>query len=359
MERTLLMNLTITLVVPCIVLARKLFLYYVPGRTWLFLWKILIFQLLCPFTLKIQFTDVNITKNAVEFLQLQNQIRQSCTNIFFSPVEEILKIIWLLCGLIIAGFFIGSHRFNTKTYRMALPVQGEYFQQWKQTHCLKRKMEIRKSDRIMIPLTYGIVKPVIILPAYKNITEENLEAVLDHEFMHIKHFDVLLKWILVLLCSFYWYNPLIWVMYIFANRDIELSCDEALLKQHSPEYKKRYLLALIDLEEKISKPGVFCSSFCKHPTEERIKVMLKRDKTTLRTRILAFFITSMLLLLSTGMTASAASLNRMPLFTHSKPAKEIPDVIGQNEVQALKILQNHGFSFILIENTINNQIIQL
>lgn len=347
MEKTFLMNLTITLVVPCIILARKLFLYHVPGRTWLFLWKILIFQLLCPFTFEIQFQNVDINKNAVEFLQLQSQIQQSCRNIFPSPAEEILKIIWLLCGLVIAFFFIGSHWFHTRTYRMALPAQGEYFKQWKKTHCLRRKIEIRKSDRIMIPLTYGIIKPVIVLPAYKNITEENLEAVLDHEFVHVKRFDVLLKWILVLLCSFYWYNPLIWVMYIFANRDIELSCDETLLKQHSSEYKKRYLLALINLEEKISKPGVFCSSFCQHPTEERIKVMLKRNKNTLRLRILALFITSIILLLSTRMTASAAFPNSTPIFKHSESVKEVPDLTGQNEVQALEILQKYGFSFII------------
>ncbi len=332
MEKILLMNLTITLVVPCILLTRKLFLYYVSGRTWLFLWKILIFGLLCPFALEIPLKNTIISRNASEFLQLQSQIQQSCRNLFLSSFGELLKIIWLVCGLLIAGIFIGSHWLNTRTYKMALPVEGEFFEQWKRAHCLRRKIEICKSDRIRIPLTYGIIKPVILLPSHGNLTESNLEVVLEHEFTHIKHFDILLKWILVLLCSLYWYNPLIWIMYLFVNRDMELSCDEAVLKHHSSEYRKSYLLTLLDLEEKIRKPDIFCSSFCRYPTEERIKVMMKRKKSTTKTIFFALLISSMVIILNMGISAGAG--------------ENAPDITGLNKEQAQQVLQKHGFSFI-------------
>lgn len=332
MEKVLLMNLTITLVVPCILLTRKLFLYHVSGRTWLFLWKILIFGLLCPFAFEIPLKNTTISRNASEFLQLQSQIQQSCRNIVPSSSGNLLKIIWLVCGLLIAGIFIGSHWLNTRTYKMALPVDGEFFEQWKRAHCLRRKIEICKSDRIRIPLTYGIIKPVILLPSHGNLTESNLEVVLEHEFTHIKHFDVLLKWILVLLCSLYWYNPLIWIMYLFANRDMELSCDEAVLKHHSSEYRKSYLLTLLDLEEKIRKPDIFCSSFCRYPTQERIKVMMNRKKSTTKTIFFALLISSMVIMLNMGISAGTG--------------ENAPCITGLNEEQAQQVLQKHGFSFI-------------
>lgn len=332
MEKILLMNLTITLVVPCILLTRKLFLYHVSGRTWLFLWKILIFGLLCPFAFKIPLKNTIISRNASEFLQLQSQIQQSCRNLFLSSFGELLKIIWLVCGLIIAGIFIGSHWLNTRMYKMALPVEGEFFKQWKRSHCLRRNIEIRKSDRILIPLTYGIIKPVILLPSHGDLTEANLEAVLEHEFTHIKHYDVFLKWILVLLCSLYWYNPLIWVMYLFVNRDIELSCDEALLKHHSSEYRKTYLLTLLDLEEKIRKPDIFCSSFCRYPTEERIKVMMKRKKSKIKSIFFALLISSMVFLLNMGAAA--------------KTGEPLPGLTGQTHSQARQVLQKYNFSYI-------------
>ena len=215
---------------------------------------------------------------------------------------------------------------------MALPVDGEFFEQWKRAHCLRRKIEICKSDRIRIPLTYGIIKPVILLPSHGNLTESNLEVVLEHEFTHIKHFDVLLKWILVLLCSLYWYNPLIWIMYLFANRDMELSCDEAVLKHHSSEYRKSYLLTLLDLEEKIRKPDIFCSSFCRYPTEERIKVMMNRKKSTTKTIFFALLISSMVIMLNMGISAGTG--------------ENAPCITGLNEEQAQQVLQKHGFSFI-------------
>lgn len=164
------------------------------------------------------------------------------------------------------------------------------------------------------------------------LTEANLEAVLEHEFTHIKHYDVFLKWILVLLCSLYWYNPLIWVMYLFVNRDIELSCDEALLKHHSSEYRKTYLLTLLDMEEKIRKPDIFCSSFCRYPTEERIKVMMKRKKSKIKSIFFALLISSMVLLLNMGAAAETG--------------EPIPGLTGQTHSQARQVLQKYNFSYI-------------
>ena len=58
---------------------------------------------------------------------------------------------------------------------------------------------------------------------------DSLAYVLAHEYVHIRRFDSIRKLVLIVVLCVHWFNPLVWVMYILANRDIELSCDEAVV----------------------------------------------------------------------------------------------------------------------------------
>ncbi len=189
-----------------------------------------------------------------------------------------------------------------------------------------------------------------LLPAYHHIKEESLGFILEHEFTHIKRLDIMLKWILVFTCSFYWYNPLIWVMYFFVNRDIELSCDEALLRNRTSEYRKAYLQLLIDLEEKKLKGNVLCSPFCKYPIEERIKKMVKVEKGKTKSILLSLLIVCFIIILNIGTMAKAEAVsvddeNKTHITGHNETAEEIPDLIGYDEESAYEILVKHGFTW--------------
>ena len=84
-----------------------------------------------------------------------------------------------------------------------------------------------QDDRISSPLTYGILHPVILLPRQNlSLPQETLDCILTHEYVHIRRFDCLLKLLLTAALCLHWLNPLVWVMYLLANRDIELCCDE-------------------------------------------------------------------------------------------------------------------------------------
>lgn len=333
MEWTLNMNITITFVVTYIVIARKLFLYRISGSCWLLLWKIFLLRLLCPFTPELQLKNASLGNSMVTLLQKQEKLL---------PVFDsfILKIIWFIGAIGVAGCFIGFHLAKRRQYCMALPVNEIYFENWKQSHVLKRKFEIRESDRIAIPLTYGIIKPVILLPARRNLKHEQLDFVLEHEFIHIKRWDVLLKWILVFVCSIYWYHPFIWIMYLFVNRDIELTCDETLFKHRTHEHMKSYLNLLILLEEKKSEKEFLCSAFCKHPIEERIRVMTKTKKE--KKRLLSRMIICLLVILMVGITTKYS-------FPKNNTHSNLPSIVGHDEEQAFEILHEHGFSA-FIEN---------
>lgn len=352
MEWILNMNITVAIVVPCVVVVRKIFIYRIPGRTWLLLWKILILRLLCPFTFELQLKSVNVSRNVASVLQLQEKIKLPGDDMLLSSAYTIMTIVWLIGVIVVAGILISSHLIKRRLYCMAIPVKGEYYEEWKRSHSLTRKVEIKESDRIAVPLTYGLIRPVILLPTHRSVKERSLEFVLEHEFIHIKHLDVLLKWILVLICSIYWYNPLIWVMYFFVNRDIELSCDEALLKHQTLGYRKEYLNVLIDLEEKKAERDILCSSFCKCPIEERIRVMVKTEKEKPKSIILSLLIVCLITILNIATTAKAEmgysyDGSKADVIKHNEVSREVPNIISYDEDNACEILWKQGFSYII------------
>lgn len=350
MERILNINISAGIIVLCIVAARKIFIYRVPGRTWLLLWQILILRLVCPFIFEVQFINVDIYRTIANMLHLQEKIELPKDAILLSSADKIMKIIWLMGVIVIAGVFIGSHLRKRTLYCMALPVKGVYFEKWKALHSLKRKVQIKESDRIVVPLTYGLLRPVILLPAHRNIKESSLAFVLEHEFIHIKHMDILLKWILVWVCAVYWYNPLIWVMYFWVNRDVELSCDALLLKHQTQEYRKEYLRVLVNLEEKKAEREILCSSFCKYPIEERIRVMVKTGKEKPQNVLLARMMVCLIIILSIATTARAEMAGTLcdsnnGVTDYDEVSGQIPDIIGCDEGKASALLWKQGFSY--------------
>ena len=138
-------------------------------------------------------------------------------------------IVWLTgmcaCSLIFLIVYLKCYR----EFKTSLPARNDSTMRWLQEHELRRTVQIRQSDRIQAPLTYGVFRPVILLPKSINWTDEaGLKAILTHEFTHVRRFDSLAKLVLTAAVCVHWFNPLVWVMYALANRDIELACDEAV-----------------------------------------------------------------------------------------------------------------------------------
>ena len=126
-------------------------------------------------------------------------------------------------------------------FRISLPVHHAYTNEWVRTHPLKRTLSIRQSDRFATPLTYGILHPVILMPTsmdWENTTE--LQYILAHEYVHVRRFDAVTKILLIVVLCIHWFNPLVWVMYWLANRDLELSCDEAVIRIFGKEARADY-----------------------------------------------------------------------------------------------------------------------
>ena len=117
---------------------------------------------------------------------------------------------------------------------------------------LKRKIsdatliegKIYKSNSVVSPFVFGIVKPRIYLPY--NINECDEAHVVAHEEAHIQRKDHMWKILGFLILSFHWFNPLMWLAYVFLCRDIELACDEKVIVKLNTAEKADYSQALLN-----------------------------------------------------------------------------------------------------------------
>ena len=204
-------------------------------------------------------------------------------------------------ALACAAFFTAAYLRCRREFREALPVDRSFAQDWLKEHRLYRSIRLRQSDRISAPLTYGVFCPVILLPKQINWDDKTtLSYVLTHEYIHIRRFDAVTKMVLAAAFCIHWFDPAVWVMYVLANRDLELSCDEAVIRLFGERTKSAYAMALIRMEEKRSGLQPLCNNFSKHAIEERIIAIMKIKKTSLAAVIAA-------VALVTGITTAFAT----------------------------------------------------
>ena len=171
---------------------------------------------------------------------------------------------------------------------MSLPVENDASRRWLQAHPLRRTITLRQTDRISSPLTFGLLHPVILMPKETDWDDEaSLQFVLEHEFVHIRRLDTAAKLLLITAVCVHWFNPAVWAMYALANRDIELSCDEAVIRRFGHDARASYARVLIRMEEVQSGLTPLCNHFSKNVIEERITAIMKTKKITVISLLLA------------------------------------------------------------------------
>ncbi len=132
------------------------------------------------------------------------------------------------------------------------------------------------AKEIKEPFVSGIFKPAIYLP--QGLPKEQQEMVLTHELVHIRRGDHLIKPIAFAGVCLHWFNPFVWAAFHFMERDMEISCDEAVLKKAGYENKKTYadtLLYLSGGQGKMNCPIAFGEKSVK----TRIKNVIRLKKT--------------------------------------------------------------------------------
>ena len=310
-----------TVIILLIVVLRAVLINRLPKKTFLILWWIALIRLLVPFSIKsvtsiyslLQsiYSDINPVRTAqtTTFLPIHGNMPEIANGLSEAMVQRtesisILSVIWLAGLLLCFGFFAVSYIKCYREFRFSLPVEDDILEAWKEKHPLKRSLSIRQTETIAAPLSYGVIRPVILMPKnteWKNIYQ--LRYVLEHEYVHIRRLDMLTKLIMIAAVCIHWFNPLVWVMYILFNRDLELSCDETVVRRFGMDIKSVYATALISMEEKKSGLTPLCNSFSKNAIEERIRAIMKIKKTSK----FAVIISAVLVICVTGGFATSAS----------------------------------------------------
>jgi len=258
-----------------------LLIRYIAGKqisklAFMLIWGIITLRLLIPFELT---SSISIWNLIYAGPQIVSSVRPEDGLIQSLNWLTILLGIWLI-GVIVFGlyFFISHTRFR-KSIRDAIPVTNTYVLEWQKYNSTFRPIEIKQSDRIHSPLTFGVLKPTIILPDIIELyDEEELKHILAHEYVHIRRFDYASKIALAATLSIHWFNPFVWLMYILANRDIELSCDEIVLKVLDKKSSANYAMTLINAADSQNQLAMLHSGFAKHALEERVKAILETKK---------------------------------------------------------------------------------
>lgn len=154
-------------------------------------------------------------------------------------VLEILGLLWLVVVALFVAYGIYSYvkcRMLVRTAVIARDITSA-------THKEKASASVWECDRIPSPFVFGIIRPRIYIPF--RMPKQEQAYILAHEQCHIRRLDPLWKLIAFLLLAVYWWNPLVWCAFFYMVRDMEMSCDEAVIEQFGNEIKQGYSNSLL------------------------------------------------------------------------------------------------------------------
>ena len=145
----------------------------------------------------------------------------------FADITTILAIVWIVGIVVLLAYTIISYLRVKNKIGTAFILRDNIYQ----------------SENVVSPFVLGIIKPKIYLPF--NMNEQDMEHVIAHENAHIHRKDHWWKPFGFLVLTLHWFNPLMWLGYVLLCRDIELACDEKVVKEFNNEQKADYSQALL------------------------------------------------------------------------------------------------------------------
>ena len=141
---------------------------------------------------------------------------------------------------------------------------------------VRYKDNIFQSENVSSPFVFGIIKPRIYLPFKMN--GQDLEHVVAHEHAHIRRKDHWWKPFGFLLLTIHWFNPLMWMAYVLLCRDIELACDEKVIKELGNEQRGDYTQALVACSVNRRMLAACPLAFGEVSVKERVKSVMNYKK---------------------------------------------------------------------------------
>ena len=258
------LSITASVVILLVMLARVC-LKKVPRVISYALWAVVLFRLLCPVTLELPVSavpeiepvkdsyalaDIQVSSEeagAAAYRAVANQFSDfpgaSRQLIPIAKPDSVGKTVYVNMKWTDIAVIFGKYVW---LLGMAAMVVYSVISYWK----LRRKMAVRIRleegvficDDIGSPFVMGIVRPTVYLPS--GIDPKERSYILAHERHHIRRMDPLWKLLAYAALTLHWFNPLVWVAFILACKDMEVSCDEAVIRQMGSEVRAEYAASL-------------------------------------------------------------------------------------------------------------------
>lgn len=248
------------------------------------LWGLVLYRLLCPFTFvsSVSFLQVfDRTGNGRiqvvdggEFSETQaegalrlNQSGPAGRETSYAGVEHegiylsrnTRILLWVACDIWMAGtavillYGIISLLFLNRRIKGAVEVRNRIY----------------LSDYVPTPFVLGLIRPRIYLPS--SLAQQEWEYIILHERTHIRRGDHIIRLLSFLTLAVYWFHPLIWAAYYLSGKDMEISCDEAVMRKTDQDIRADYAASLLKLSAGGLVPGGMPPAFGEKDVKKRIE----------------------------------------------------------------------------------------
>ena len=265
------------------VLVLRLLLRRGPKWASVLLWGLVGFRLVCPFTLESALSLLPSGETVPENIMLSpapalnsgvaavDRVVNPIVAETFAPAPAasanplqvlipLLALVWAAGVLALCLYTLVSWLRLRRRVAEAVPVRDNIFD----------------SARVPTPLVFGLVRPRIYLPT--SLPAEARDPVIAHEEAHIARRDHWWKPLGFVLLTVYWFNPLLWAAYILFCRDIELACDERVVRGMGPGQRADYSQALLECSTGRRALGACPLAFGEVGVKARVKAALHYKK---------------------------------------------------------------------------------
>lgn len=256
------MSLTASVAIVLVILLRLL-LKKAPKVISYALWGVVLFRLLCPVSIGSNFSVYNLfdapaqesgtITSVIEYVPsnivhteypsvalpvpgisdvINDALPQGQEQLVADPLEAPMSFAtyaWMIGVLVMAIYSIVSYIRLRRKLSVVVPLRDNIF----------------IADDIKSPFVVGLFRPKIYLPC--NLGDKEQEYIILHEQHHIKRLDHVMKALAFLALAIHWFNPLVWVAFILASKDMEMSCDEAVIRKIGSDVRADYSASLLTL----------------------------------------------------------------------------------------------------------------
>lgn len=244
------------------------------------LWGLVAIRLICPFSIESPFSLVPSNEVTPKMILSEPHYKLNITTEvelldaygFGNILMTELDVIWI-CGVFGLLFYV-------------IIINLRLREHLKEAVLLQKKIYL--CDYVLSPFIFGFFCPHIYLPS--GINKSDMNYVIAHEMAHLQRKDHIWKMMAFLILTIYWFNPLNWVAFILFCRDIELACDEKVIKNLSMSEKKAYSESLLSCSFKKRIAIVYPLGFGEVGVKQRVKNILGYKKPTFWILLLSFLV---------------------------------------------------------------------